>query len=133
MDLAGERSDLLHNAVSLEIRLVVVVRQFAADLVFSLRRYQQNRPLHGRKTRQDQVQQDERIPIEPDVSIADHPAGEEHHRAEHKAPRTHAIAELVCRPLASGEVLARLHPRVVVPTREPEPERLSNIHAEQSS
>lgn len=48
MNLAGQYLDLFDDEIGLEVGFVIVVGELAADLIFSLGRYQQDGTLHRR-------------------------------------------------------------------------------------
>jgi hypothetical protein len=98
------------------VRVEVVLGQLARDLVAALGRDQQDRPLERRQAAQHQVQQDERVLVEPgDGLVGEHPDAEEDQGAEDEDPRPHAVAHSVGGTLAERETLAAAHPRVLTP------------------
>ena len=129
VDFARELTDLLHDQVGLDVCRVVVARQLAADLVLALGSDQQDCPLHRCEARQDQVQENEWVLIKPDVSVADHPAGEEDKCCEYETPRTHAIAKPVSSTLAPGELVSRPHRRVGMLVRPFDREIMESLHS----
>jgi len=86
VDLRRQRVDLFDDAIRLDIGLVVMLSQLAADLVLALRGDQQDGTLHCRQARQDEIEEDERVRVESGVAIAEHPPGQEDERADNEAP-----------------------------------------------
>ena len=106
VDFGGQRMNFFDDPFGFQIGFIVVTSKVTADLILAFRGDQQNRTLHCGKTRQDQVQQNERVFIESDISIPDHPTGQEHQGCEHEPPRTHAISHPICGPFAQRQFVA---------------------------
>ena len=86
LDLDGELVDHPREFEVLLVNFKGVHRKFSRDLIRAFRSNQQDRALHCRDARQDEVEQDEGIRVETGIPIERHPRSEENERHENEQP-----------------------------------------------